>query len=211
MRRFTLILVLLSMLSPSAAFAADGIAPGQAFKVPFTVDGESAINRAEVAIKGGKAVMTVYYVKGDSIECMEYAVTRRGEPAPNPSPDPSPEPSPEPVGDLWAIVIEESKDRTPEQAIVLASQEVRDLFKDGRFRVVDAVNDSGKVVLPADDMRTYVQKAIPKRAEWPVLFLVDEAGNGFYTGTLPETVDAMKALVEQNTKEAGNVLPGTSR
>jgi hypothetical protein len=98
------------------------------------------------------------------------------------------------VTDLWGIVVEESKGRTPQQAVVLLSTEVRKLFKDERLRIVDPTGPDGKPVPVEEDMKKYVQRAVGKKC-W--LFLVEPKGTVLYEGELPATVDAMKALVSK--------------
>lgn len=192
------------------AAAAEGIRPGVHFAVPFAVDGESTINRATVTVDAaGKATLRVLYVKGQSIAELTYTLTRDGEPepGPDPQPDPKPEPEPEPTPpeNLWAIIVEESLDRTPELAAVYASPKVRDLFEWRRFRVVDKDG-------PVDpDMEPWRQRAIKAacptgtcpltpRAFQPVLFLVDERGTLYYEGPPPNTIDLMVGLVEKTLK-----------
>jgi hypothetical protein len=115
----------------------------------------------------------------------------------DPSPEPDPDPEPLPPSELWGIVIEESKNRTPEQAIVMAAPAVRALFPDGRFRVVDPIGDDGKRADIAENMDSYADIAMTKLNQWPMLFLVSPKGDIYYQGELPKTVDAMVELIEQ--------------
>ena len=91
--------------------------------------------------------------------------------------------------------MEETAERTPAIAEGLASPEVRALFRDGNFRVVDVDNTS------QGDVQGYITKS--KGKELPRLFLADEKGNFYYEGKLPETVEAMKALVAEKKKGGG--------
>jgi len=125
-------------------------------------------------------------------------------PTPNPTPDPAPTPTPTPTpvaADLWGVVVEESRNRTAEQAQVLASPEVRKLFKDEHLRVVDPIGDDGKPVEVAADMKPYVQRAVGQKVAW--LFLTDTKGEVLYEGELPATVAAMKALVAKHKAKGG--------
>jgi hypothetical protein len=89
---------------------------------------------------------------------------------------------------LWAIVVEESAERTPAQGIVLASPKVRALFPAaGGFRLVDKDSKVDAALQP------YVDRA--KGQKLPVCFLVAPTGQVYYEGALPATVDAMTALV----------------
>jgi hypothetical protein len=123
-------------------------------------------------------------------------------PTPNPTPTPTPVPTPTPppptpvAADLWGVVVEESRNRTAEQAQILASPEVRKLFKDERLRVVDPIGDDGKPVVVSEDMKPYVQRSVGRKTAW--LFLTDTKGVVLYEGELPTTIAAMKALVAKH-------------
>lgn len=121
--------------------------------------------------------------------------TLHNGPAPEPDPDPDPDPEPLPPSELWAFVIEESANRTPEQAIVIASPEIRSMFSEGCFRVVDPLVDGAQVPVSAD-VKPYAERAVLQKEKWPMLFLVDTDGKVRYEGPLPATVEEMKTLVE---------------
>jgi hypothetical protein len=197
--RFVLILCL---LLPQIAAAADGILPATPFKVPFAVDGKVVVNRAVIVLAAdGKAVLQVHYVKADGIEEVSYLLTRQDGPGPNPGPEPKPDPKPDPVPppvpiptEIWAVVVEESSQRTPEQAILLASPKVRDLFAKDHFRIVDkdtAVNP---------DLKPYLDRSTSKTL--PLLYVVDGKGSVFYEGPLPATIQAAEELVAKIKKGA---------
>lgn len=102
-------------------------------------------------------------------------------PEPGPGPDPNPDPNPNPVvvGD-WYIVISESADRTPGTAEAL-----RVLQTSGKhFRVYD--EDSG-------DAAGYLAavSGVPR----PALLILDETGKKLDARPLPQSADAMKALI----------------
>ena len=203
--------LILILLAATLCAAADGIVPAVAFKLPFAVDGTLVVNRATFTpTKDGNGLLTVLYVKGDTIEQLTYTVTLKEGPAPDPDPnpdpdpdpDPNPDPNPDPPAELWGIVIEESSERTPEQAIVLASPEIRALFADEQFQVVDAVTDDGEVEAPAD-LKVYVDRAMDNKDKWPMLFLVSPKGDVYFEDTLPATVEATKKLVEKFKPKRG--------
>lgn len=185
------------------AAGADGIVPATPFKVPFAVDSVSVTSRASFSLQAdGAGILTVHYVKGDSIEQVEYRVVRvdvkpspKPEPKPEPKPTPPPEPKPVPVppSELWGIVIEESANRTPEQAEVLVSLQVRGLFPDGKFQIFDPVKEDGTPATPPPDLQPYVARARGKESSWPMLFLVAPNGDVKYEGPMPATVAAMVA------------------
>jgi len=112
-------------------------------------------------------------------------------PGPNPNPDPDPPPPPPPPppvpAELWGIVVEESAERTPQQAIVIASPVVRALFDKGEFRVVDDDMEVESAIKP------YIERAKGKLL--PQFYVVDAKGTIFYEGPLPATVADMQKLV----------------
>jgi hypothetical protein len=116
------------------------------------------------------------------------------QPNPNPVPPPPPPPPPPPVPtELWGVVVEETAQRTPAQAIVLASPKVRELFKG--FRVCDPV--PGPV---PSELQPYVKRVDEAKLKKPVLFVADSKGTVFYEGSLPEMIGAMTALVDKIKK-----------
>jgi hypothetical protein len=181
---------LLALLLTGQAFAADGIAPNTPFKVPFKVDGTSVVNRATVAQGADGATLTVLYVAGDDFREVAYSLVRIDGPAPkpDPKPDPKPEPQPKPPVELWGFVVEETADRTPQQAIVLGSPEVRKAFPQ-RFRILD------KDLEVDATLQTYQSRAAGKTL--PMLFLTGPDGTLYYEGPLPSTVADMLKLVAE--------------
>ena len=99
------------------------------------------------------------------------------------------EPAPPLVTQLWGIVIEESHDRTAQQAIILTSKDVRAAF-DGRFRLIDKDNtETGSV-------KQWIDRAVGKKL--PYLFLTNESGQVVWEGALPETIDGMLELMRKH-------------
>lgn len=91
-------------------------------------------------------------------------------------------PTPRPTV-LRAIIVEESADRTPDLAVVLASMEVRGLFEE--FRLIDPDTPS--------DLQQYVDRT----TSLPTLFIVDPDNKIWYEGEVPLTVQAWRSLVAE--------------
>ncbi len=202
MKTLKLLFALLALIVlPVVAWAADGIPSGTYLippdAIPFTVDGAVAIHRIELtASPDGTGLLTIHFVKGNTIERVTYTVTRGDGPVPPPPPPPPPPPT-----ELWGVVIEETSEQTPEQGAVLAAPAVRALFPESGFQIFDPL-DAGTPVAPPDDLKPYVERAMQSRAKWPLLFLVSPAGAVYYEGALPATIDAMKTLVGQHKAKA---------
>lgn len=119
-------------------------------------------------------------------------------PTPPPVPPPVPPvPPPVPVPTvLWGIVVEESKERTPAQAVVLTSPKVDALFaaNKGSFRIVDGWKDDGtkRDLGPALDKYRDRSDELKTR---PMLFVVDPTGFVYFEGKLPAKVSDVEALV----------------
>lgn len=99
---------------------------------------------------------------------------------------------PNPVESVSVIIITESEDRTPEQAIVLASQEIRRLFDQGEWLLID--QDTTVIGELAD----FVSRA--KMIGLPVIFLLDQDRKTIYEGALPETVESFVSVVNKAQK-----------
>jgi hypothetical protein len=108
-------------------------------------------------------------------------------------PDFIPSPMPSPPEVLYSIVIAEtSTDQlTPEHSVVLHNVEVRELFKDGHFRVIDP--DTPVTA----DLQQFKDKAKTRAVDKPTLFLVEPNGKVHYEGDLPNTVNEFKTLVNK--------------
>jgi len=117
-------------------------------------------------------------------------------PNPNPNPQPDPQPKPTPVGPLRLIWIEETSERTPEHAALIADKELRDLlYKAGwllRIADADVVDENGK---PPTDLANYLAEA--KKLGLPRLFIVDKNGVEVYNGAVPATKEAFLQLLKQ--------------
>jgi len=102
---------------------------------------------------------------------------------PTPTPGPTPTPTPTPT-ELHAIVIEESAQRTPAQAIVLGSTRVRTAFKSFQVEDKDAT---------AASLQPYIDRA--KSKGLPYLMIVNAQGQTWWEGPLPATVDDVLKVV----------------
>ena len=119
-----------------------------------------------------------------------------GEVGPSPPPPPPPPP---PAKELFGVVVEESSDRLQERdgekvnfGLVIRSERVSELFKTGRFIVVD--KDGEQV---PDDWGPYLDRAVKDKRQLPWLYLVNEKGEVLYDGPLPHEVsDAVDKIKE---------------
>lgn len=146
------------------------------------------------ALSPGEYLITGVVIDWEArrVRPLSKTVVVKGDPQPDPQPDP--EPGPAPARELWAVVVEESSQRTPAQARVILSARVRGSFKAGRFKVADRdVLDRGGQM--PSDMVFYIGHAAGKPL--PRLYLVDEKEHCWFQGDMPETVDAMVALVSK--------------
>ena len=139
-----------------------------------------------------------------SIYDVQIVVTTGNTPTPPPVPPvpPTPDPPVPPVPTvLWAIVIEESKERTPAQAAVLLSPRTVALFKasGGQFRIVDAWDDAGKRRDVGAEMKPYADRADVTKVK-PLLFIVSPDGVVYFEGKLPAKVEDVEAIVAKIKK-----------
>ena len=114
------------------------------------------------------------------------------QPEPEPDPDPIP-PPPGPLAELWAIVVEETKDRTLEQARVLLSPTLRKWMRANghNLRIVDKDQ-------PATDLQEWIDRATaPEASALPYLFLCGDSGEVVFEGPLPNTPAAMLELAKK--------------
>jgi hypothetical protein len=142
-------------------------------------------------IEASKTPFGSYTVHVLSNKLEERTVTVGGAPSPTPGPEPKPDPqpTPKPVADLWAIVIEESSQRTPQQAAVLASTELRALFAGKQFRVIDKDTNTDT------QFARYIQQSVGQKL--PLFWLVTPTGDVLYQGDLPSTPTAAVDLVKK--------------
>ena len=122
-------------------------------------------------------------------------------PPPIPPPTPEPEPEPEPVAPLWgALIIEETGQRTPEQAATLLSRELALYFVTTKlaYRIEDQDAEGPDGTTPAD-LVPYIELA-KKAGNLPRVFILSTDGTIVFQGYLPATSSAFVALMRQYTK-----------
>jgi len=146
-------------------------------------------------IEASKVSFGSYTVHVLSNKLTETTITVGGTPTPTPGPEPKPDPKPEPqptpkpTADLWGIVIEESSQRTPQQAAVLASTELRAMFTGKQFRVIDKDTNTDP------QFGKYIQQSVGQKL--PLLWLVTPTGDVLFQGELPTTSAAAVDLVKK--------------
>lgn len=124
------------ILCAGAAIAAEPrLAEQKSFVVPLA-NGE---NGSAIALPSGNEQVLVLAAQGNPPAIAVYRISAFDEPGPgpgpepNPQPDPSPNPNPNPQpiphGPISLIWIEESSERTPEQAKAITDQAIRDALK----------------------------------------------------------------------------------
>ena len=128
-------------------------------------------------------------------------------PDPPPPPIPPDPPPPIVVEQLHVIIVEESADRTPEQAKVLLSKAVRDYLTsvDGVLHIVDQDVTDGDGNMPST-VAGWIQRAKDKTLPW--LFLVDENGREVASQALPTTPETFLELL---TKYGGEAKKSTTK
>lgn len=128
-------------------------------------------------------------------------------PIPGPGPDPNPQPDPTPIVDpaqtegSWIIVVEETKDRTPEIAVIM---------KDIKYQ--DSLKERGLVWRPYDKDSAPQYTGIVQEVGLPVLIILggpkmydgkDAKGNPtapvLHKGPLPKTIEEMDTIIRKVT------------
>ena len=96
---------------------------------------------------------------------------------------------------MWLIIVEETAERTPEQARVLLDPTVRKwMEKNGHhFRTCDKDQS-------AEDLQEWIHRAL-QAADLPRLFAVSESGEVVFEGPLPHSPLEMLALVKKYGRE----------
>lgn len=173
--------------------ASGTLAPGESAGVDVMVT-----SAAEVLPAGNYSVPVQFRSGGKLLE--RDVLLSVGQPEPDPDPDPIP-------GELWSVVIEETSQRTPQQAQLYASPEARALFGSGRFLVKDKdVVDASTGETP-DRLEWYIERA--EKHGFPTLFVVqgpNESGkmHVHYEGDLPDSISEYVKLVEKY-KDSENI------
>lgn len=116
-------------------------------------------------------------------------------PGPGPGPQPEPGPQPQPQGPLSLIWIEESADRTPEQAQAIVDPEIREVLREAGWtlRVADddVVDEHGQA---PSDLQQFIAAA--RQAGLPRLFAVNAQGAEVFAGKAPKDAAEFKALLK---------------
>lgn len=143
-----------------------------------------------VAAAGSPPVLAIYRVSGQDSPQPEP------EPEPGPEPEPEPDPQPDPQGPLRLIWIEETADRTPEQAEAITDTAIRDALREAgwslRVADVDVVDERGRVPV---ELEPYIAAA--RRDGLPRLFAVNAHGAEVFAGKAPDDIAAFQAILQQ--------------
>jgi len=185
--------------------------------LPFRLQGKNGIaifarsdievlHQAVITVNSdGTVIMTIQYPAADGIwmDSVVYELKRKDSPTPNPNPNPNPTPNPNPnplpPSVLWAVVVEETADQTPEQALVINSTKLRSLFPEDHFKVVDPLVNGVRVPV-SSDLTPFVDRAMLLKDKWPMLFLSSPTGDVYYEGPVPNTEVEFESLVAKYMK-----------
>ncbi len=159
-------------------------APGRALQ-PLDVRGELVFGQSGATMQPllrvmcnvpGEHRILVDWNHGQN-QLAEHRITIGGV---QPDPDPIP-PPPGPLAEMWMIVVEETADRTPEQARVLLDVTVRNWMRENghHLRIIDKDQK-------ASDCQAWISRAIAREAPaLPRLFVADDSGSVVFEGGLP--------------------------
>lgn len=220
-RWFAVVLVLLSasvafaQAPPKAAtveiYPSDGrfvaffIASDPGEWIAFPINDELAIEPK--IVEGGKVChflgtagkYRVYYKQTGQMTWKPLSVTLGGSvtpPGPGPVPNPpTPGPLPPPKG-LWAVVVEETKQRTPEYAqLLLGQSKFRTLLTQTRLALVD---QNAELSANLASYQNLAKEAVASRGlKLPILYLTDDTGKVYFEGVLPADDGVATAIVER--------------
>jgi hypothetical protein len=107
-------------------------------------------------------------------------------------PDPPPPPPPGPLASMQVIVVEESKQRTPNQAQILLDPTLRKWLTKNGHEIRLAEKDQ-----PSSDLKQWIAQA---GSALPYLFIVDPSSGGdkaVWEGPLPTSQDDFRALCKE--------------
>ena len=134
-------------------------------------------------------------VVGDDIVLEDFPWKVTPGPEPQPEPQPEPEPQPIPSGPKTVIWIEESGQRTPQQAAAIIDKNVRAAIDAARWTLrvtdVDVVDESGR---PPADLAPYLERARHAGLPWMVIL---EDGREVYTGKAPPDLPSFVILLRR--------------
>ena len=131
----------------------------------------------------GSFGLSVAYYDGE-MHMKKYVVNTGGDIEPRPFPKPKPEPTPAP-GKRTVTIIEESKDRTVEQAKIMTKLRSYLPSKGHSLKILDV----SQIVPPA---------SAPSRDSLPRIVIDDGAGKLLFQGPFPATVDAVIKLIQKH-------------
>ncbi len=142
---------------------------------------------------GSEHKVLVAAVKDGRLVLEEFSWTGpRPQPGPGPQPGPQPQPTPGPKTVIW---IEESGERTAQQAAALTDRKLRETIASARWTLrvadVDVVDETGR---PPSDLAPYLERA--RQAGLPWLVILDQ-GREVYTGKAPPDLPSLAALLRR--------------
>jgi len=144
----------------------------------------------------GEYLVKLHLVRAGKLEIaaivVSVGVNPNPEPDPKPDPDPDPTPPP-PLAEMWVIVVEETSQRTPEQARVLLDPTVRQWMAKNqhRFRILDKDQTSA-------DLQPWINRATAQPGiALPRLFISDSSGVVYFDGELPHSWMELLELVKK--------------
>ena len=198
MARSTYLATILMSFSSLVLAAQPRLAEQKSFIVPLA-NGE---NGSAIAMLSGNEQVLVLAAQGNPPAIAVYRISAFDEPGPGPGPEPRPDPEPQPDpqpnprGPLSLIWIEETTDRTPEQAKAITDQSIRDALKKAgwtlRIADVDVMNENGQ---PPDDLAAFIAAA--RRDGVPRLFAIDDKGAEVFNGKAPANRDEFLAILRR--------------
>lgn len=140
--------------------------------------------------KTGRHFLAVVIVRDGQAVVASLAVEVGGE-APKPDPPPPP-----PDEELWgAVLIEESSERSWKLAAILTSKKLETYLADAGLGW--SVGDPDA---KSENLAPYIADA--KKRGLPTLFIMGVKGHEFYAGDVPETPEAVIALIKKHAKRA---------
>jgi len=150
----------------------------------------------KVLLVGGEHKILAAAVKDGRLVLEEFSWDGGPRPRPDPDPRPEPEPGPQPApGPKTLIWIEETGQRTPQQAAALTDRKLRDVLASSGWKLrvadVDVVDENGN---PPADLAPYLDQA--RRAELPRLVILED-GRELYTGKAPPDLASFVALLRR--------------
>lgn len=202
MARSTYLATILMTFSSLVLAAQPRLAEQKSFIVPLA-NGE---NGSAMTIASGNDQILILAAQANPPILALYRITAfnapgpqpdpNPNPGPNPNPNPTPDPQPLPQGPITLIWIEESSERTAEQAKAITDQSICDALKKAgwtlRIADVDVMNENGQ---PPDDLAAFIAAA--RRDGVPRLFAIDSKGAEVFNGKAPANRDEFLAILRR--------------